>query len=292
MKIKALAPWFGGKRTLAPEIVREMGPHRTYWEPFCGSMAVLMAKPSSSFETVNDLHGDLINLAKVIRDPVKGPMLYRRLRRVLMAKPLHAEAAAAVRRPIDASSDPLDRAEAYFIASWMGRNGVAGSRGYNFGYCIRYTSNGGHAAERFANAVASIPAWRRRLREVNILQENAFDLIPRIADERGCVIYVDSPYIEKGALYVHDFKAEDHDRQAELLARFRKARVIVSYYDHPRLAELYPYPQWTIRRIEVSKAMAHQGKRGENDTRAVECLILNGPSRVEHASPLFAGATP
>ena len=39
MQIKALAPWFGGKRTLAPRIVAELGPHRAYWEPFCGSLA-------------------------------------------------------------------------------------------------------------------------------------------------------------------------------------------------------------------------------------------------------------
>src|ERR1044072_5384193 len=38
MKISALAPWYGSKRTLAPEIVRQLGEHRAYWEPFCGSM--------------------------------------------------------------------------------------------------------------------------------------------------------------------------------------------------------------------------------------------------------------
>lgn len=32
MKIKAIAPWFGGKRNLAPQIVRLLGRHRAYWE--------------------------------------------------------------------------------------------------------------------------------------------------------------------------------------------------------------------------------------------------------------------
>lgn len=44
MKIRAIAPWFGGKRTLAEEIVRELGKHTQYFEPFCGSAAVLFAK--------------------------------------------------------------------------------------------------------------------------------------------------------------------------------------------------------------------------------------------------------
>jgi site-specific DNA-adenine methylase len=44
MKIKAIAPWYGSKRTLAPRIINQLGPHTTYVEPFAGSLAVLLAK--------------------------------------------------------------------------------------------------------------------------------------------------------------------------------------------------------------------------------------------------------
>lgn len=37
---------------------------------------------------------------------------------------------------------------------------------------------------------------------------------------------------------------DDHARLAKELLRFKRARVVVSYYDDPRLAELYP--DWTI----------------------------------------------
>lgn len=288
MKITALAPWFGGKRTLAPRIIAELGPHSAYWEPFCGSMAVLLAKPPATMETVNDLHGDLINLARIIRDPVSGPKLYRRLRRVLMAKALHSDAAEVVSdEPLQ--GDAVDRAENYFVASWMGRNGVAGSKGYNFGYCTRYTKNGGHPATRFASAVSSIPAWRRRLRAVNILKDDAFDMLSRIEDAPGVVIYADPPYLEKGAKYVHDFDSWDHHRLATLLGRFQKTRVVVSYYEHPRLSQLYP--GWTKISIDVSKAMASQGKRDKaNDIRATEVLLINGPSLANNGQS--KGATP
>ncbi len=92
MKIKALAPWFGSKRKLAPSIVKLMGEHRVYWEPFCGSMAVLLAKPPCEMETVNDLHGDLINLAKVIQDKELGFQLYDKLCRTTHAEDLFKEA--------------------------------------------------------------------------------------------------------------------------------------------------------------------------------------------------------
>ncbi len=84
--ITSLAPWYGAKRKMATRIVAELGEHRAYWEPFCGSMAVLLSKPKATQETVNDLHGDLTNLAWVLQDPVRGPKLFRRLRRVLASE--------------------------------------------------------------------------------------------------------------------------------------------------------------------------------------------------------------
>ena len=33
-EITAIAPWFGGKRTLAPKIVQQLGKHTQYFEPF------------------------------------------------------------------------------------------------------------------------------------------------------------------------------------------------------------------------------------------------------------------
>lgn len=288
MTVKALAPWFGGKRTLAPRIAEELGEHRAYWEPFCGSMAPLLAKPPATMETVNDLHGDLINLARVIRDPKDGPELYRRLRRTWMDEALYDEAAAIV-RGADWGTDErsVDRAFYYFVWSWLGRNGMAGIEASKIGkaFAVRYTFNGGHSATRFRGAIESIPAWRQRLRNVTILRRDGFDLIGRIEDAAGTAIYCDPPYLQKGARYAHDFDTEDHAKLAELLHRFKHARVVVSYYDHQRLTQLYP--GWTKVRCDMAKALGHQAKRGENDARAPEVLLINGPSRTQQ----FKGAT-
>jgi DNA adenine methylase len=273
MKIGALAPWFGGKRTLAPVIVEELGEHNSYWEPFCGSMAVLLAKPAAKMETVNDLHGDLINLARVVQGP-EAVTLYRRLRRVLFHEDLVAEA----REKIDGvvADGGVDRAFWYFVNSWVTRNGTAGTKGFNQNFCRRFTSNGGGPATRLASAVASIPAWRRRLRTVQILNMDGFDMLGRVEDKAGAVIYADPPYLKKGAEYVHDFDWLAHRRLAKLLRRFTKTRVVVSYYDHFDLAELYP--GWTKRHTPTTKALVSQGRRGgENKVVAPEVLLLNGP---------------
>jgi len=290
MKIKAIAPWFGGKRNLAPLIVAELGDHRAYWEPFCGSMAVLMAKPKCAMETVNDLHAGLVNFARVIRDPQRGPKLYRMLRRTLMTEEFFQDADWIVRNAecdrwyeklLNAldwpEADSIEAAYNYFLVSWLGRSGAAGTPASRKGtYCCRYTQNGGHAATRFNSAISSIPAWRRRLANVTILNREGLEIIERIDDADGTAIYCDPPYLVKGSSYLHDFDQPDHDRLASLLARFRKARVVVSYYDHPKLAELYS--RWTRVEIEVSKAMSHAGNRGANQTKATEVLLINGPS--------------
>jgi DNA adenine methylase len=53
---RAPFPWFGGKSRVAPPGVGSFGDVRNYVEPFAGSLAVLLARPTAAkIETVNDL---------------------------------------------------------------------------------------------------------------------------------------------------------------------------------------------------------------------------------------------
>jgi DNA adenine methylase len=276
MKIKAIAPWFGGKRNLAGRIIEALGPHRAYWEPFCGSMAVLLNKKPCPMETVNDLHGDLINLARVLQAEDTAVELYGRLSRTLMCEQLFLDAAQRCKDRQDADEEKadVDRAYDYFVWSWLGRNGTAGTDAVAWrSYSARFTSNGGHSGKRWRSAIESIPAWHERLLEVTILRRDGFEVIERIEDKKGTVIYCDPPYLDKGAQYVHKFGDGDHQKLAEMLGRFRKTRVVLSYYDDPRLQELYP--GWTAKTFEITKSIAHQGRRGRCDLRAVEVLLIN-----------------
>lgn len=205
--IMSLAPWFGGKRTLAPEIVAALGPHNIFWDIFCGSMAILLCKPPCRTEVVNDLHGDLINLARCIRDSGLGPELYRRLRRTLFAETLFRESLGLIRgESVDVSRAPdVDRAYHYFIVSWQGMNGTAGTSNMNTGFARRFSSLGGDPAVRWTSAVRSIPAWRRRIERVQILRSDGIELCEKIEDRPGVAIYCDPPYLKKGAKYLHDF---------------------------------------------------------------------------------------
>lgn len=313
MKVGAIAPWFGGKRTLAPRVVAQLGKHTQYFEPFCGSMAVLLAKAPSQKETVSDLHGDLTNLGFVLRDLVAAEALYDMLQRTLFAEGLLDEAAERLAVPYDGGFGgyPADcvptwaihRAYWYFLACWMGRNGTAGTERQDYQIAVRWTKGGGSPTVRFRNATESIPAWHQRLRNVVILRRDAFDIIDRFEDVNGTAIYVDSPYADEmrgdlgksgaGARYLHEFahedvepdlfeqaagkkkKRNDHVRLAEILNGYRNARIVVSHYDCPRIRELYR--GWTFIDCAMNKQLHAQNGRGARKKLAPEVLIINGP---------------
>ena len=71
--LKAPFPYFGGKSRVAEEVWKRFGDVKSYIEPFCGSMAVLLHKEVPvSYETVNDLDGLLTNFWRAIKFDPEG----------------------------------------------------------------------------------------------------------------------------------------------------------------------------------------------------------------------------
>lgn len=296
-KIKAILPYFGGKRTMAPAIVEELGKHTQYFEPFCGSMAVLFSKAPSQKETVNDLHGDLINLARVLQNEAAAENLYERLQSTLFSEDLLEQARHELTGafpPIGITQTLPDRAYWYFLASWMGRNGTAGTARQDYQLAVRWTKGGGSPTVRWRNAVESLPWWHERLRNVVILRRDAFSILDRFEDCEATAIYADPPYTSatrgngksvkngKGGKYLHEFDhgggmfGDDHTRLAAILRGYRKARIVVSYYDDPQIRQLYD--GWTFVEHTRQKHLHAQNGRGARPKEAPEVLIINGPS--------------
>jgi hypothetical protein len=63
--------YFGGKRDVAALVWERLGPVKNYVEPFCGSAAVLLARPDTPhIETVNDADGFIANFWRAVQaDP-------------------------------------------------------------------------------------------------------------------------------------------------------------------------------------------------------------------------------
>ncbi|KKK94505.1 hypothetical protein LCGC14_2682230, partial [marine sediment metagenome] len=157
-------------------------------------------------ETVNDLHRDLVNLAKVIQDKELGSQLYDKLCRTLYAEDFFREAKERwISFPKNIHCDPdILRAYDYFVSSWMGMNGVSGTERCNYQFAVRWCRGGGHGARRWQSVVDSMPAWHKRLRNVVIIQRDAFEVLGNIKDQEGVAVYCDPPYFDKSDKYVHD----------------------------------------------------------------------------------------
>jgi DNA adenine methylase len=62
-------PWFGGKSKVAREVWRRFGDVRNFVDPFCGSLAMIFARPAPwhGTETVNDADGFVCNFWRALR---------------------------------------------------------------------------------------------------------------------------------------------------------------------------------------------------------------------------------
>lgn len=284
MKITALAPWAGSKRTLAPLIVRQLGPHHAYFEPFCGSCAVLFAKKPVRHEVVNDLNRDLTNVAVVLQTRPLAAELLGRLHFTLAGEELYREARERVMQPFLGRLGDLDRAYYAMVTWWLGRNSIAGTRKSRTSFSARFTTRGGSGGVRFRSMVSSVPYFAQRLERVDVLNRDAFEVLAKIKDEKGTAIYLDPPYVVKSLEYEHDFTdRKSHERLAEAGSRFKKARVVVSYYPHPLLDELYAGAQWhRVERI-VNKSILNTNTRKVGVVKATELLLINGEPMSEIA---------
>jgi DNA adenine methylase len=98
--------WHGGKRYVAPYLLKMMPPHTTYCEPFAGGLRVLLAKdPEGVSEVANDIDGQLMNFWSVLREPDLFPRFERRCQATPFSDTLWVEAGKLTGDP-----DPVIRA--------------------------------------------------------------------------------------------------------------------------------------------------------------------------------------
>jgi hypothetical protein len=69
--MKAVLKYPGAKWRIADWIISYMPEHRSYLEPYAGSLAVFFNKQQSPIETINDIDGDVVNLFRCIHNDSK-----------------------------------------------------------------------------------------------------------------------------------------------------------------------------------------------------------------------------
>lgn len=231
--MKPPMPYAGGKQTVAERIVSLLPEHTHYVEPYAGALSVLLAKPPSPIETVNDLDRHLVTFWRVLRDRPKD------LERVCALTPnSRAELRAANDRPDDL--DEVEMARRVWVRLTQAR--LASLRD-DSGVGWRFTKGGNRMAlaAYLSGYVERIGPAAERLRRVSLECRPALDVIADYGAHSNVCLYVDPPYLgaTRGSdrLYQHEMPgAVEH---AELLDALRgcRAGVVMSGYTHPLYEE-------------------------------------------------------
>lgn len=261
--------YFGGKTRLGPKIAALLPAHRHYVEPYCGSLAVLLAKVPSPHETVNDLDYALVTFWRVLREHPE------QLARACALTP-HARAEHRAAYDLSEAPSDLEVARRVWIQLTQGRAGTRRQTGWR-----HYVKPAGSTSmpkylDGYVSRMADVAA---RLHQVSLECRPALELIEKYGAESDALLYVDPPYLDGSRCqsrdgYLHEMRTEpDHRDLAEAL-RAARAAVVLSGYAND-LYDLEMYPDWH-RTTFVSGT--GQGKGWGN---RVEVLWSNRPFDVE-----------
>lgn len=222
--MKQVLKYPGAKARLANWICSYIPKHNVYLEPFAGSLAVLFNKPRCQIETVNDLHGEVVNFFRVLRDRPEE------MKRMIELTPYSREEYDFSYQEF---GDELERARKFCVRCWMGF-GCANL--YHNGFKSGQQSNSPNPARAWSGLPETMQLAAERLKGVQIENLPAIELIKRY-DTPDVFIYADPPYLRetrKNYLYKHEMTNEDHE---ELLLALiaHPGQVMISGYDN----ELY-----------------------------------------------------
>jgi DNA adenine methylase len=233
-------PYFGGKMSVATRIVDLLPSHKHYVEPFAGSLSVLLAKAPAPFETVNDLHSELMTFWRVLRDhPAE-------LARVCALTP-HSRAEYAAASDLNAP-DEVETARRVWVRLTQSRSGLLGKTGWR--HCIDPAGSSTSMPDYLDGYVDRLAAVTRRLHAVSLECRPALEVIESYGRSTEVCLYVDPPYlgsVRNGTNYTHEMpSAAEHEELLAALLRSRAAVVLSGY-----ASELYDTALAGWSRVEI-----------------------------------------
>lgn len=221
--MKAALKYPGAKNRLANWICSYIPNHEVYLEPYAGSLAILLNKSRSHIETVNDLHSELVNYFKVLRD--NSDILIDKISCTPYAR---GEYDASYN--IDSKDSDIEKARKFAVRCFQGF-GCANL--YHNGFKSGQQGNSPNPAKAWSNLPNNLKEITERLKGVQIENLDALELIRRY-DTKDVFIYADPPYLHstrKNYLYKYEMSTDQHKELLNLLIA-HPGKVLISGYDN------------------------------------------------------------
>lgn len=212
-----------------------MPSHRTYVEPFGGAGSVLLQKPVSKVEVLNDKYSRLVNVFRVLRDPQQAT----RLAELLALTPYSEEEYRACR---EQSPDAIEDARRMIVIGHQAHGSTGASGGKLSGWRRGVRGHGGSSADEWRHLWNHVGLWAERMRGVYLENDDAINVMRRW-DSPETLYYVDPPYVASSRVdgcrgYAHEMDDTEHRQLAAALNEL-SGMVIVSGYPSPLYDEIF-----------------------------------------------------
>jgi len=222
---RALLKYFGGKWAIAPWILPYLPPHRVYVEPFGGAASILLRKPRSRIEIYNDLDEEIVNIFRVVQDPIMCQQLIRRLRRTPYSR-------REFELAFQASHNAIIRAQRAITRSYQSfhHESLFNPRKRTFGDAL-HRSGGDGRSHGWVNYPRALVTISNRLRGVVIDCQPALKVI-RAQDASDTLFFVDPPYMpstRSKSGYRHEMTEDEHFMLLETLRAAQGFVVLAGY---------------------------------------------------------------
>jgi len=207
-------PYAGGKQRIADRIVALFPTHTHYVEPYFGAGSVLLAKPPSDLETINDLNNDLMIFWRVLREQPAE------LHRVCALTP-HSRTELKIADDRVGLPD-LEIARRVWVKLTQGRAARMDADGWR--YVRRQATS---IPTYLAGYVGRFSAVAERLARVSLECRPAIDVISNYGRDDTSLLYLDPPYLgDRYRAYEHEMM--DIASHEELLAAIAECSAMVA----------------------------------------------------------------
>ncbi len=251
--MKSVLKYPGAKNRLAPWICSYIPEHKVYLEPFAGSLAVLFNKPKVHIETVNDMHDEVVNYFRMLRDSKEE------LQRLIKLTPYSR---SEYEKAYEDTNDNIERARRFCVRCWMG---FGSANLYKNGFKSGQQTHSPNPAKAWAELPETMELAAERLKGVQIEKLPATELIKRY-DTQDVFIYADPPYLHgtrKNYLYKYEMSDKEHKELLQILVA-HPGKVLLSGYDN----NLY-------NNMLVGWKKVQKKTRAENGLARTETLWMN-----------------
>lgn len=208
---------------MAEWIIEHFPSHEIYVEVFGGAASVLMKKPPSKMEVINDIDQRIFNLYKSIRDQA------RELQSLLEMTPYSRD---EYRHSQEPSADSLEDARRTIVSCYMSIG--HGMTDKTVGFRNSKGSNTSPAAG-FKTYVDSFMDFHFRMRGAIIENLDFMDCFEKY-DGPNTLFYLDPPYVKDTRshknVYNHEMSNEEHLKLLNRL-KFIKGKAVISGYQNP-----------------------------------------------------------